>query len=498
MKKIMISCISLLNEKQMQPREYSSEDETEKITIEAIHTNEATEKFLLKKLGKLDKYFRVQSNSEANSDNPTMKHLDGKIEEFCKAEGLSVPENVDFFLGEDENEHRYDRVLSEIAHEVRNTAADDPEIGIYLDVAGGKRDNFIFIQLLTKLLSYYGYDVHAYYADITGDKGVIVNTDLSFEHMKILDAVNEFARSGSVTSLRGCFRGTPSPTVKALLKAMQEFSDAIQLCNTDLTDVLARLNQQLDETEKNVTGDDNGLFAIKTMIPMIRSKFSFKSDNTDRSTLALIRWCLENNLIQQALTIYNERVTEIIFSSGIVVIDEEIHSREIGDMMKGQHISKRNGVKLRCILGKAFDKMYAFPELGTKELEDTIKRYNQNNKQHIDRRTGKTVYHILEWTIGSMFFSEAFLPEGVKLNIDAELFRKILSDNCYVTSARNRVNHALDFDGDKVYTSLFYLKSYPFSSYPNKDTFTPNNIRKDMLRAIDNLEDALDAMSEEK
>lgn len=88
-------------------------------------------------------------------------------------------------------------------------------------------------------------------------------------------------------------------------------------------------------------------------------------------------------------------------------------------------------------------------------------------------------------------FSKDFLPDGVKINIDGELCRKILSDVCFAVCARNRVNHASDTDTyDKLLTSLFYLSSYPFSSYPN--TFTPKNVKKDLLRAVKNLEDALD------
>lgn len=356
-------------------------------------------------------------------------------------------------------------------------------------MAGGKRDNYVFIQLLTKLLSFYGHEVHTYYADITGAEGTIVNTDLSFEHMKILDAVNEFVRSGSASALRRCFKDTQSRTVKDLLKVMEEFSDAIQLCSIKLGDTLLRLNQQLDQTEKYVTDDKEGLFIVKTMIPLIRSKFSIKSDDSFYATLGIVKWCLENNLIQQALTIYRENAAEIIMSKKFIETDQKVYGRTINRMMDGRHISKKNETELFCVLGEAFQNMYRNPAAGSKETEDGIRRYikNYNGKKY--DKNGTIICRDMEWTIGAIFFRDEFMPDGVKLNISTELFRRIVSDYRFVTSARNRVNHASGNSYDKLLISLFSLQGYPFSSYPN--TFTPKNVRKDLLRAVNNLETAL-------
>ena len=172
-------------------------------------------------------------------------------------------------------------------------------------MAGGKRDNFIFIQLLTKLLSYYGYSIHAYYADadFRTKTGTIVNTDRSFQHMEVLDAVNDFVQHGSATALRAAFSKVESPSVKALLKTMEEFSDSIQLCATDLSKKLEQLDQQLEQVEKYVEDDSNGLFMIKAMIPLIRSKFHISHDSGSRGIIGIVRWCLENGLVPQTSSI---------------------------------------------------------------------------------------------------------------------------------------------------------------------------------------------------
>ncbi|MCM1167925.1 MAG: hypothetical protein NC401_18225 [Ruminococcus sp.] len=495
MKNILISCISLFTERQLEQSNRKTYTSNEGIEVSALQTNEACVKFLLKKLARnnmtLDTYIRVQSNSVEQSDF-TMKYLDGSIDEFCKNEGLTMPEYFDCFLGEDEKEHRYDKVLSEISKKIPEIAGSDEHTAIYLDMAGGKRDNYIFIQFLTKLMSFYNYEVHTYYADITGGQGEIVNTDLSFRHMDILDAVNTFIQFGSVTPLLECFANSECRTIKDLLKVMEEFSNSVQLCCTDLTDIIPRLNQQIAQTEKNVSFDKDNLFMIGTMLPLIRKKFDIKPDKGSRGTLDVIKWCLENDLIQQALTIYNERAVNILFDEKIIVIDRDRHGTDIKRRMAGRHQSKEPNTELLCVVEKAFEKMYANPTAGSKPMERSIGRYKGMYSKRERDTYGNIVYHNLERTIGSVFWTESFKPDGVTININDELFGKVLSDISFATCARNRVNHASSSDTyDKFLISLFSLESYPFSSYPN--TFTPKNVKKDLLRAVKNLEDALDA-----
>lgn len=106
-----------------------------------------------------------------------------------------------------------------------------------------------------------------------------------------------------------------------------------------------------------------------------------------------------------------------------------------------------------------------------------------------------------QYTVASFFFAKEFVPDGVKVNIMSEkgieydFCRKIFSDICFANHVRNRVNHATSDDiNGKFYSLLFKLDNYSFTSYSN--AFTPKNIKKDLTRAIDNLEEALNDLSE--
>lgn len=489
---ILISCISLFTEKKLkeyldenkEPFEYSAEN----ITISAYQTNEACIKFILKKLNssekKLDYYFRLETNGVQN-DEHTMKYLDNKIQEFCSSEAIYTPKNEEFFLGEDEKEHRYDRVLSEIAAKVMNIYAnEDNFINIYLDVAGGKRDNFIFIQLLTKLLSFYNFRIHSYYAEYSDGKGTIVNTDISFRQMKLLDASNEFVRTGSATSLCNLFKTSKEKPVKYLLKVMKEFGDAVLLCSTDLTDIVFRLTEQLDKTEKEISNNEEGLYIIKTLIPLIRNSMNIETENKNLAILSLINWCLKNNLIQQALTIFNENAIKIIFKNKMIEIEKNRFADDINQMKAKNKKFRQDGTKeyLVAVLNKTFYNIYKSERISDNTLKNIIGKYKNKDPEDYNN------YHIYERTVASLFFCEEYIPQGVKVNIDFRLFRRILTDRYYFSYARNRVNHALG--PDEIHASYIYsLPIYPFSSYSN---FNPNKLSTDLDRAVRNLSEGLD------
>lgn len=479
MKNILISCISKFNERAKEQGifTYSNQD----ITTTAYQTNEACVKYLMSSLGKdvpLDVYIRVQSNDVAAAGDYTMRYLDGEIESFCGENGFAVPRYFDVFLREDEQYHRFDRVLSEISREIQRIAAEDPDITIHLDMAGGKRDNFIFIQLLTKLLSYYGYAIHAYYADADRSTrtGTIVNTDSSFRHMEVLDAVNDFVQHGSSAALRKAFSSTDCKPVKELLRTMDKLSDSIQLCATNLSEILNMLNEQLDEAEAE-EDDSNGLFVIKVMIPLIRTKFHISPDSGSRSIIGIVRWCLENGLVQQALTIYNENVADIIADEKLYTIDMSIHNSRIQEMLKG-HEYEKNSTYLVYILDRVYWNMKDSTDINSSELNSKLARYRSDSKR-------------LRWTIAAIFFDEKYLPDGIRLNVPAEIMRKIFSDTRFAECIRNRVNHAMGTStkGDSI-VPLFNTSNYTFSTFPNN--VTPNNVTKDMQRALGNLEAALD------
>lgn len=505
MKNILIACISYYgydqkykkdpfgNLTEIKPYTYTSEG----ISVEAHQTNEACLKFLMKKLdgcGGIDECICVESTN-VQKDPFTMEHIRNAVKDYYTENRLKkMPHFKACPLSNlEEEQHRYDRALNKISQRIFQIAKDDSFINIYLDVAGGKRDNFILIQLLTKLLSFYGYGVHAYYADITRTSesseklGTIVNTDTLFVQMNTLDAVNEFVRHGTVSLLKQYLKNTGDSNVNqyinSLFDSMEQFENSVRFCDTDLSKKLEAVETNLSELEKIIAKaapDTNAdLYIINTMIPLFRKKFHIGAKQYSSSELNVMYWCLENGLIQQVLTIFNEKVREILIDDNFIEIDEAIHGEEI---RKKQKISKNAtiySIKINYVLEKVFEKALKNDEMKT--------AYNLEKVKYI-----KQPY-------GAYLFCNELLPEGIWVNyIDLEQCRNILIACSFVSFVRNKVNHAADsnqYGGRAVYLYKHGIRNrdYVFSSLGrrNNAAINPEGFKNDIRRALGNIDNAL-------
>lgn len=308
------------------------------IKISATQTNEACCKYLISKYPHIDKVISLTTpetlQKNLTLEKPELKPDAEKISSyeffqkrvhiFCKEHNFHEPEfqNIEMYE-EESNENNFERVLKKVADNIRNIGSPD-EIQIFLDIAGGLRNISILIQQLTKFLGYYGYKTEAYYTSYDKDnekKNRFYNCHNSYEQMEILDAVNEFITKGSSIQLSRIFSNVNSEPVNAVLCSLKDFSDAIQLCQTDkLQDILKDMNDALKELEALEENKDN-IFVLQLMIPLIRQKFSL--DDTKYDYTGMIEWCLNNGYIQQALTLYTEKIPEYIFNSGIITVPEE-------------------------------------------------------------------------------------------------------------------------------------------------------------------------------
>lgn len=153
---------------------------------------------------------------------------------------------------------------------------------------------------------------------------------------------------------------------------MEEFSDLSSSVQRIFKEAGAARSSSLNRSRNTSRTTANGLFMIKAMIPLIRSKFHISHDSGSRGIIGIVRWCLENGLVQQALTIYNENIADIIYYEKLISIDMKVHGTEINRMMKDRHPSEENNTRLLYVLGRVFDNMFDSPDEADKELCSTL------------------------------------------------------------------------------------------------------------------------------
>lgn len=292
-------------------------------TVTACHTNESIFKTLIemnevKSNGGLDKIITLVShaatatkNAEYN-DATALEYYESIIREF------SQNTKVETILTENKE-------IPEILHELCTHIKSDDVV--YIDSAGGRRTDSNIIQLLIKLLKYKGIkNPYALYSDITNTP--VISDTLSFTKMTdLLDAFNEFMTTGKSNKLADCLNKDSeysNSKIKNLLGTMQEFSDKIQIGSVEkLDDTVKRLQINLQECETFENIQDIEFVILKEFLPVIREKLL--GDTTKIDYAKIIRWCLENSLIQQALTLFVEKMPIYIFENEIIKYKGDIN-----------------------------------------------------------------------------------------------------------------------------------------------------------------------------
>lgn len=181
---------------------------------------------------------------------------------------------------------------------------------IYLDVTGGFRNANMHLLLLSRVLSYIG--VHTAGAVYSNFKTSTVE-DVShlFRLFDLVGGMQELTSLGSVQTLRRYYEAEPGaqdPAVKEVIDCMARLTEDITLCHT------AQIEQRMDAFNDAMKG------ARKCSDPLMRQLLGAfrRTFGQKMTTEALIRWCVGNDMIPQALTVYTERIPDVIMNGEIL------------------------------------------------------------------------------------------------------------------------------------------------------------------------------------
>lgn len=158
------------------------------------------------------------------------------------------------------------------------------------------------------------------YADIQNSPKFITDTKEFEQITNLADAFNLFMTTGRSTLLKNCIQMTAtSQEYRHLVDNMCEFSDKINLGKVDdLETTLFSLKQSIGlcKTGKPVSNIESVI--INQFLPIIEQKFFENSSEKKNDYIKLVTWCLENDLLQQALTIFTEKIPIEIFERGLI------------------------------------------------------------------------------------------------------------------------------------------------------------------------------------
>lgn len=306
MRNVILTNLSALPKKETETSFFAS-DVGE---INGRYTNEAPIKYLMSYIkssgGNTDLVIAVRTPEAGPAFNKFTEYVTAYAGEI----GSPIPELVPVDTSENELESTINRVVNLFAEDDR----------VFIDTTGGFRNSSYLLMAVVRLLEYAGIGLtKAVYAKYPDEKKIIDITD-TYHMFDLINAVNTFSTMGNSRELEKYFSDETNTTVKETIAAMNRFSDELTLCRTSrLNSVLEKLNDKLDELSALDT-DSRDIVLLKSLAGMIKKKFRYSGGRIGYPDV--VRWCLDNRMIQQAVTIYVEKMPEYLYKRGYYSVDE--------------------------------------------------------------------------------------------------------------------------------------------------------------------------------
>ena len=252
----------------------------------------------------------------------------------------AIAEPIDF--NEDKPMEENMNVLIDVASHVRRYANEvkknnsDTEIILHVDFTGGLRNASMILVALMRLLQYenihIGKVLYSDYHREDPSKNWVEEVNPLYSFFDLVAGAEEFVRHGEVTVMNKFFeKRATSQVLKDLLLSMSKFAEELKLCHYgDLRNAIGELRRAIaafaaaSSTDASAAVKQNDDL-MHQMLGRIREDYQMilKEKLDD---IALIRWCIAHNLLQQAMTLFIERVPEVLEQCGFLSIESEFQA----------------------------------------------------------------------------------------------------------------------------------------------------------------------------
>lgn len=201
------------------------------------------------------------------------------------------------------------------------------KIVLHADCTGGLRHANMMMLSVLRLMQYSGIEIgKILYANFNSKPKRVEEANLIYDTFGLVAGAEEFSNYGSVQAIKKFYNNEAleSPELKTLIQAMEQFDDAIKLCHYGyFKKAIQRLQTAIrnypalqvmgkelpDETTQSIYYNTS---LAATLLPRIKKDYSDLLNSEELDDLTLIDWCLNHGYLQQALTLYTERIPEVL------------------------------------------------------------------------------------------------------------------------------------------------------------------------------------------
>lgn len=194
---------------------------------------------------------------------------------------------------------------------------------LYMDYTGGFRHASFLLTELSRFLNFVDIPCRQIAYSNYSEK-TIISLKSAYEMFPILNGISNLINTGNADALQQAYATKSDPAVDALLEQLVKFARAVSLCATgEIDSIWAAMVQSIQQLEQQpVTAKtDITILMLRDFLPQIRRKFNIRSASSSPSYLHLVRWCMDNGMLQQAMTLFTEKIGEVCFNEGYLSQD---------------------------------------------------------------------------------------------------------------------------------------------------------------------------------
>lgn len=442
--------MNLPREKQPKRRAYTCPDGS---VVYGVRTCEAPVRYLMRKAPDITEAICLMTPQARDTAWERVRRYMRRNEPNLKMKRIDIEENEAF----------QDGPLKKILAQV------EPGDEIFLETTGGTRNNVMDLMLLSQVLSYTGVRVAgAVYSNISNG-AVIEDVTGMYNTFKLVGGMQELSSFGSVSTLQDYYKGRPSdPKISELIDSMKVLKETISLCRTEKMDAaLVRFNRAMDEAREC----EDAL--LKTLLPVFRKVFGDKLDIPN-----LVLWCAKNDMLQQALTIYKEKMPYYIVQKCAAVLEMTDKAKEL----------KRAHDKLLLCQGRPDQVTRDYNDPSERAMKEQIRKLakairtealRQPRNPSVDE-TALADDDVLV-VIGNLARRYRGKQHGKKEKCSPERAEQILSDYAYIRLLRNMVSHATQYSESSKRPLVKFLQR---RQYTVVEKATAEDIRDTLISAV--------------
>lgn len=251
----------------------------------------------------------------------TYQLFEERLKAYCKKQNI----NSDFEIcrieynmkDEEKNDPTTERramyIYGQISDALNIKSPEKKKTYVYVDYTGGFRDISFLMTSIIRYLEFADIEckkiVYSNLSKSDESKNRIYELNCIYDMYQMINGVSEFVSTGNAVQLGKLFEKENTPD---LINAIIEFSNSMAVCDMSKIDKtvsdMAKLTEEVQEEHNSVYYE-----MFKSMIPMIREKMRLDELVTQEKKgeinyPVLIDWCTDNGLIQQATTLYVEKM----------------------------------------------------------------------------------------------------------------------------------------------------------------------------------------------